>query len=87
MQLLTPTGDQDEAADIWVKLASKDAEPHRNLEAIDNLLNSGKNEAALAILARMLAQKPGDWELIYRGSAASSRTWKNMRRRLNDSVR
>ena len=69
-QLLTRTGEPDEAAEIWVKLASKDAEPHRNLEALDNLTNSGKNEAALAILSRLLLQKPGNWELLYREASA-----------------
>jgi tetratricopeptide (TPR) repeat protein len=69
-QLLTRTGEPDEAADIWVRLVSKDTEPHRNLQAIDSLLTAGKNEAAIAILSRLLLQKPGNWELIYREGAA-----------------
>src|SRR5205823_12874825 len=69
-QLLTRTGEPDEAADIWVRLVSKETEPHRNLSAIDSLLTAGKHEAALAILARMLLQKPGNWELLYREGAA-----------------
>jgi tetratricopeptide (TPR) repeat protein len=69
-QLLTRTGDADEAADIWVRLVSKDTEPHRNLQAIDSLLTAGKFEGALAILSRLLLQKPGNWELMYREGAA-----------------
>src|SRR5207237_4378254 len=51
-QLLTRTGEADEAADIWVRLVSKDSEPHRNLGAIDQLLTASKHEAALAIVSR-----------------------------------
>src|SRR5207248_1655204 len=69
-QLLTRTGDADEAADIWVRLVAAETEPHRNLSSIDNLLTANKNDAALAILSRMLAQKPGNWELLYREGAA-----------------
>ncbi len=69
-QLLTRTGEADEAADIWVRLVSKDTEPHRNLSAIDQLLTANKHETALAILSRMLVQKPGNWELLYREGAA-----------------
>lgn len=69
-QILTRSGEADEAADIWVRLVSKESEAHRNLAAIDALLTAGKQEAALAILARMLAQKPGNWELLYREGAA-----------------
>ncbi|MBN9121659.1 MAG: tetratricopeptide repeat protein, partial [Planctomycetes bacterium] len=65
-QLLTRTGEADEAADIWVKLVAGETEPHRNLAAIDNLIGAKKEDAALAILARMLVQKPGNWELLYR---------------------
>lgn len=69
-QLLTRTGESEEAADIWVKLVANDTEPHRNLSAIDSLLTAGKSEAALAVLSRLLARKPGDWELTYREGAA-----------------
>lgn len=69
-QLLTRSGEAEEAADIWVKLVSKETEPHRNLSAIDQLLTANKQEAALAILTRMLLQKPGNWELLYREGAA-----------------
>ena len=69
-QLLTKSGESDEAADIWVKLVANEPEPHRNLTAIDQLLTATKYDAALAILARMLAQKPGQWELMYREGAA-----------------
>jgi len=69
-QLLTRTGEPDEAADIWVRLVSKDTETHRNLSAIDSLLTAGKLEGALAIISRLLLQKPGNWELLYREGAA-----------------
>ncbi len=69
-QLLTRSGDTDEAAEIWVNVVSKQSEPHRNLQAIDQLLTVNKQDAALAILSRMLLQKPGNWELIYREGAA-----------------
>jgi tetratricopeptide (TPR) repeat protein len=68
-QILTRAGEADEAADIWVKLVAGETDPHRNLSAIDQLLTAGKYDAALAILARMVAQKPGNWELIYREGA------------------
>lgn len=69
-QLLTRSGEPEEAADIWVKLVSKETEQHRNLSAIDQLLTANKQDAALAILTRMLLQKPGNWELLYREGAA-----------------
>jgi tetratricopeptide (TPR) repeat protein len=68
-QLLTRTGESEEAADIWVKLVAGETEPHRNLAAIDQLLSAKKEDAALAILSRMLAQKPGNWELLFREGA------------------
>jgi tetratricopeptide (TPR) repeat protein len=69
-QLLTRSGEADAAADIWVKLVAGETEPHRNLTSIDQLLTNGKFEAALAILVRLEAQKPGNWELLYRDGAA-----------------
>ena len=69
-QLLTRSGEPDEAADIWVRLVSKDTEQHRNLMAIDSLLTATKYEAGVAIISRMLLQKPGNWELLYREAAA-----------------
>ena len=46
-----------------------DPEQHRNLSSIDSLIASGKPDSALAILTRLLASKPGDWELVYREGA------------------
>jgi tetratricopeptide (TPR) repeat protein len=68
-QLLVRLGEASEAAEIWVKMVANETEPHRNLQSIDQLRTAGKTEAVLAILARMLAQKPGDWELLYREGA------------------
>jgi tetratricopeptide (TPR) repeat protein len=68
-QLLTRAGEAEEAADIWVKLVSEETEPHRNLSSIDQLLTAGKNDTALAIVSRLLVQKPGNWELLYREGA------------------
>jgi tetratricopeptide (TPR) repeat protein len=69
-QLLTRSGESDEAADIWVKLAANETEPHRNLASIDSLFTAGKHDTGLAILNRLLARKPGSWELLYREGAA-----------------
>ena len=69
-QLLTRTGEADEAADIWVRLTANETEPHRNLSAIDSLLTASKFDAAVAVLSRMLARHPGNWELLYREGAA-----------------
>ncbi len=69
-QLLNRSGESDEAADIWVKLAANETEPHRNLASIDSLLTAGKHEMGLAILSRLLARKPGNWELVYREGVA-----------------
>ncbi|HTK75342.1 MAG TPA: tetratricopeptide repeat protein, partial [Gemmataceae bacterium] len=68
-QLLTRSGEADAAADIWIKLVSGQTEPHRNLTAIDQLISAAKYDSALAILSRMLAQNPGNWELLYREGA------------------
>lgn len=70
--LLTRSGEADEAAELWVKLVAGETEPHRNLGAIDQLINASKHDTALAILSRMIAQKPGNWELIYREGAILS---------------
>ena len=64
--LLTRTGEADEAAEIWVKLVAGETEPHRTIQSIDQLISAGKNDAALAILGRLVLKKPNDWELIYR---------------------
>jgi tetratricopeptide (TPR) repeat protein len=69
-QLLTRAGEAEEAADIWVKLVAAETEAYRNLESIDHLLTAGKYDTALAILSRLLVQKPGNWELLYRQGAA-----------------
>ncbi|QEL19722.1 DUF1583 domain-containing protein [Limnoglobus roseus] len=68
-QLLLKAGEGDEAADVWVKSIAEMNEPHRNLQAIDTLVTSKKQDSALAILSRMLVQKPGNWELLYREGA------------------
>ncbi|HTK76315.1 MAG TPA: tetratricopeptide repeat protein, partial [Gemmataceae bacterium] len=65
-QLLVKTGESEEAATIWVDLVANEPEPYRNHQAIDAVIGAGKHEAALAILIRLLSQKPTDWELIYR---------------------
>ncbi len=69
-QLLVKAGESDEAATIWVQLVAGETEPHRNLQAIDSLLAHGKADAVLAITRRLLTQKPGNWELLYREGAA-----------------
>ncbi len=68
-QLLVRVGESSEAAEIWVKLAAGEPDPHRNLQAIDQLALAGKSDAVLAITSRLLAQKPTDWELLYREGA------------------
>jgi tetratricopeptide (TPR) repeat protein len=68
-QLLTRAGEAEEAADLWVKLVAAETEAHRNLSAIDQLITAGKHDTALAILSRLLVQKPSNWELIYREGA------------------
>lgn len=68
-QLLLKSGEGDEAADVWVKSVAEMNEPHRNLQSIDMLISSGKPESAMAILSRMLAKTPGNWELLYREGA------------------
>jgi tetratricopeptide (TPR) repeat protein len=69
-QLLVQAGEAEEAASIWVKLVADEPDPHRNLEVIDSLLKHNKYDTALAVTSRMLARKPGDWELLYREGMA-----------------
>ncbi|HZV06513.1 MAG TPA: tetratricopeptide repeat protein, partial [Gemmataceae bacterium] len=69
-QLLVKSGESEEAATIWVKLVADEPHPHRNLQAIDAVLANNKPETVLAITRRLLSQKPGDWELLYREGAA-----------------
>ena len=68
-QLLLKTGEGEEAAAVWVKSIAEVNEPHRNLQAIDQLASTDRQDAALAILSRMLANRPGQWELLYREGA------------------
>ncbi|MBX9583075.1 MAG: tetratricopeptide repeat protein, partial [Gemmataceae bacterium] len=68
--LLIKAGEPEEAADIWAKLVAADPEPHRALQTVDQMTQSGKADAAVAVLSRLLAQKPGNWELLYREGAA-----------------
>ena len=68
-QLLLKSGEGEEAATVWVKSVAENNEPHRNLQAIDQLAATDRQDTALAILARMLANRPGQWELIYRQGA------------------
>ncbi len=69
-QMLVKAGESDEAAAIWVKLVADEPQPHRNLQAIDSLLGHGKFDTVLAVTRRLLAQKPGNWELLYREGVA-----------------
>ncbi|HTU17039.1 MAG TPA: DUF1583 domain-containing protein [Gemmataceae bacterium] len=69
-QLLVKAGESEEAAAIWVKLVADEPRPHRNLQAIDALLAHGKSDTVLAITRRLLAQKPDNWELLYREGVA-----------------
>jgi tetratricopeptide (TPR) repeat protein len=69
-QMLVKAGESDEAATIWVKLVADEPQPHRNLQAIDSLLGHGKFDTVLAVTRRLLAQKPGNWELLYREGVA-----------------
>ncbi|HEY1377965.1 MAG TPA: DUF1583 domain-containing protein, partial [Gemmataceae bacterium] len=69
-QLLARAGEAEEAASVWVDLVTTETEPHRTHQAIDALLNQEKPETALAVLSKLLAQKPGDWELLYREGSA-----------------
>jgi tetratricopeptide (TPR) repeat protein len=69
-QLLVKSGEAEEAAAIWVKLVADEPQPHRNLQAIDALLAHNNPQTVFAITRRLLAGKPGDWELLYREGAA-----------------
>ncbi|MCI0457302.1 MAG: tetratricopeptide repeat protein, partial [Gemmataceae bacterium] len=69
-QLLVRAGESEEAATIWVDLVADEPEPHRTLQAIDSLHTHGRHDTVLAITSRLLAQKPGNWELLYREGAA-----------------
>jgi tetratricopeptide (TPR) repeat protein len=71
-QLLVKTGESEEAATIWVDLVANEHEPYRNHQAIDAVISAGKHDAALAVLTRLISNKPTDWELIYREAVTLS---------------
>src|SRR5262245_15444719 len=69
-QILVKVGESDEAAQIWVKLATTDSEPHRALQAADSLLQNGKFDTVLAITRKLLLDNPRNWEAILREGLA-----------------
>ena len=65
-QLLVKSGQAEEAGQIWVDLVADEPELHRNLRSIDSLITYNKEETALAILSRLSAREPDNWEYLYR---------------------
>lgn len=64
--LLARSGETEEASAIWVKLATGEQEPHRVLQAVDQLLGNGRYETVHSVLERLLREQPRNWELLYR---------------------
>ena len=69
-QLYLRSGEYAEAESLWTRLGGGDGDPTRALAAVDSLLAGNKRDAALAITARLLRDRPHDWELLYREGVA-----------------
>ncbi len=69
-QLYLRSGEYAEAESLWTRISGGEGDPARALAAIDSLLLGSKRDAALAITARLLRDRPNDWELLYREGVA-----------------
>ena len=69
-QLYIRSGEYLEAEALWTRTTEVSQDPARALSAIDSLLTNGKRDAVLQITARLLRDRPNDWELLYREGVA-----------------
>lgn len=65
-QLYLKSGELTEAEDLWAGMAGEEAESHRVLQAIDNLLMAGKHDLVESVTARLIARDPANWDALYR---------------------
>jgi tetratricopeptide (TPR) repeat protein len=68
--LLSRAGDNQAAADILVRLTSKEDDKEKLLRNIDGLLTAEQHDMALAVLEPKLRENASDWELLYREGLA-----------------
>ena len=71
-QLLVKSGESEEAGQIWVDLVADEPDAARNLSSIDALIKYDKTDTALAILTRLTARDPDNWEYLYREGVCHS---------------
>ncbi|MFO0956939.1 MAG: tetratricopeptide repeat protein [Isosphaeraceae bacterium] len=73
-QLYLKSGEFTEAENLWASLAGEEAESHRVLQAIDNLLVAGKFDIVESVTAKLIGREPTNWDALYReGFALASR--------------
>ena len=71
--LLTQTGEIDEAEATWTRIIEESAEEHRVYQAIDRLMGNSKFETVVAMSTRLLEDDPQDWEALMRCAIAQWR--------------
>ncbi|MCA9175369.1 MAG: DUF1583 domain-containing protein [Planctomycetales bacterium] len=83
--LLQRNGDEEQAAELIIKLTAREEDPVKLIRSIDSLLRQGAVESVLGITEPMLANNRDDWELLYReGSAlAETQRWDEAETRFN----
>ena len=62
--LLIRAGDTQAAEEIWAQSLSTDAEPHRVIQSIGRLIDSGKFDSARKLCDQLLIRNGSDWEAL-----------------------
>ncbi len=74
-QLLMKSGETEEAKALMSSHTVVDEkDPNAVLKSIDSLLNQGNNDQALAMIQKLTAEQPQNWELLYREGVALAKS-------------
>lgn len=65
-QLLSKSGETDEALSIMARVTAEEKDPETVLKSLDSMLSSGNYESALHAAEKLSRDQPGNWELLYR---------------------
>ena len=73
-QLLMKSGETEEAKALMGQAVVDEKDPNAALKSIDSLLNQGNNDQALAMIHKLTAEQPQNWDLIYREGVALAKS-------------
>ena len=74
-QLLMKSGETEEARALMSSHTVVDEnDPNALLKSVDSLLNQGNNDQALAMIQKLTAEQPQNWDLLYREGVALAKS-------------